>query len=100
MDEFFESSWRGWQSLKLQELPTARRSELHGRFARLRPVVEAGWEMVLLMGILASTSPSEDAELHEHERWALRRDAFRQACGQPQETLFAALESARDAWLA
>jgi hypothetical protein len=27
MEEFFESSWRAWQSLKLQELPAARRSE-------------------------------------------------------------------------
>ena len=100
MDEFFESSWRGWQSLKIQDLPLARRSELHDRFARLRPVVEAGWEMVLLMGILASTAPGQDAALQDHEHWARTRDEFRKACGQPQETLFAALESARDAWLA
>jgi phosphoglycolate phosphatase-like HAD superfamily hydrolase len=100
MDEFFESSWRAWQSLNLQELPAASRSELHDRFARLRPVVEAGWEMVLLMGILASTAPAQDAELQEPERWARTRDVFRKACGQAQETLFPALESARDAWLA
>jgi phosphoglycolate phosphatase-like HAD superfamily hydrolase len=100
MEEFFESSWRAWQSLKLQELPAARRSELHDRFARLRPVVEAGWEMVLLIGILAGTAAAQDVDLEEHERWAMTRDAFRQASGQAQETLFAALESARDAWLA
>ena len=100
MEEFFESSWRGWQSLKIQELPLSRRSELHDRFARLRPVVEAGWEMVLLMGILATTPPTQDAALQDHEHWARTRDAFRRACGQPQETLFAALEGARDAWVA
>ena len=100
MEEFFESSWRAWQSLKIEEVPAGRRSELHDRFARLRPVVEAGWEMVLLIGILASTAPAEDAELEEHERWVRARDAFRTTCGQAQETLFAALERARDAWLA
>src|SRR5215470_13306424 len=80
MEEFFESSWRAWQSLKIQEVPGGRRSELHDRFARLRPVVEAGWEMVLLIGILASASPADDAELQEHERWVSVRDAFRKAC--------------------
>ncbi len=98
MDEFFESAWRAWQSLKLDELPAARRSELQARFARLRPIVESGWEMALLPGVLAATDAAQDPELEDAERWAKVRDGRIRGHGLAQDTLARALDTARDAW--
>lgn len=98
MDEFFESAWRAWQSLKVDELPASRRGELRARFARLRPIVEAGWEMALLPGILAATDMAHDAELEDNGRWAQVRDAYISGHGLAPEALARALDTARDAW--
>ncbi len=98
MDEFFESAWRAWQSLKVDELPASRRSELQARFARLRPIVESGWEMALLPGVLARTHAAQDPELEDAERWAKVRDGRIRGHGLAQDTLAHALDTARDAW--
>jgi phosphoglycolate phosphatase-like HAD superfamily hydrolase len=100
MNEFFETSWRAWQSLKLVELPLSRKEELHARFARLRPVVESGWEMALLPGLLAATDPARDGDLEDGARWAEARDAHVRRHGLTRDRLAHALDSARDAWRA
>ena len=98
MDEFFESAARAWESLKVYELPAPRRSELQARFARLRPVVESGWEMALLPGILATTDAAQDLELHDNACWTTVRDAHISRYGLGQDALARALDTARDAW--
>jgi phosphoglycolate phosphatase-like HAD superfamily hydrolase len=97
--EFFESSWRAWQRLGAPPLPAARREELAARFARLRPVVEAGWEMAMLPALLAARDPARDPELEDEARWAATRDGFVREHGVTSRQLADALDAARDAWL-
>ncbi len=98
MEEFFESAWRAWQRLDGDRLPVARRGELGARFAKLRPVVEAGWEMALLPALLATTDSSRDAELADAARWPAIRDAWVRDQSIAPQRLADALDAARDAW--
>ncbi len=65
IDEMAESSWRALAEVTGRELPAARRAELQQRFATLRPVVESGWEMVALVGVLSERASATDAALHD-----------------------------------
>lgn len=96
MDEFFESAWRAWHSLTVDELPASRRAGLQARFARLRPIVESGWEMALLSGVLATTDAAHDTELGDNGRWAEVRDAYIRGHGLAPDALARALDTARD----
>ena len=98
MEEFFESAWRAWQSVGGDPLPAARRDELEVRFAKLRPVVEAGWEMALLPALLATTDASRDTELADDARWPAIRDAWMRDRRLRREPLADALDAARDTW--
>jgi phosphoglycolate phosphatase-like HAD superfamily hydrolase len=100
MAEFFESSWRAWERLPVAPLLAARREELRARFARLRPVVEAGWEMALLPAALAGRDPARDADLEDGARWAEVRDACLRGHSLAPRQLADALDTARDAWCA
>ena len=97
--EFFESSWRAWHRLGSAPLPEARREELAARFARMRPAVEAGWEMAMLPALLTGRDPVRDAELEDEGRWAEARDAFVREHGLTPARLADALDAARDGWL-
>jgi phosphoglycolate phosphatase-like HAD superfamily hydrolase len=98
MEEFFETAWRAWQSLDGDRLPMVRRGELGARFAKLRPVVEAGWEMALLPALLATTDSARDAELASAARWPAIRDAWVRERGLAPQRLADALDEARDVW--
>src|SRR5688500_9258515 len=87
MDEFVETSSRTLAEVTGQPLPESRRAELHARFAALRPIVESGWEMAVLLGALAEGAPSDDAALREPQRWADARDAYLRAHALPQATV-------------
>lgn len=100
MAEFFESAWRAWHNLRVLELPESARSAFQARFARLRPLVESGWEMALLPGVLGTTSDTDDAELLTTDRWPAVRDAQMRRHGLTQDVLAHALDAARDAWRA
>ena len=63
MEEFFETSWRSLADVAGATVPASRRAELAPRFAALRPVVESGWEMVVLLGVLAERESTEDGAL-------------------------------------
>jgi len=74
MPEYFESSLRAHR-LSFGETPDpGGREELFGRFKVLRPAVETGWEMVVLVDMLTERDPSGDRELRE--RWASVRDGW------------------------
>jgi phosphoglycolate phosphatase-like HAD superfamily hydrolase len=104
MDEFFESSRRALADLTRREASTA----LRDRFAALRPIVESGWEMVALVGVLSESPPEADAALRDPAGWARARDAYVRSHGLDQRRLTIALDEARDramaedapAWLA
>ena len=98
--EFFESSWRAWHRLRVPPLPPARREELAARFERMRPVVEAGWEMAMLPAVLAARDPARDADLEDEARWATVRGDFLDDHRITSRELADALDGARDAWLA
>jgi phosphoglycolate phosphatase-like HAD superfamily hydrolase len=99
MAEFFESAWRAWDRLGRVPLPVARREELHARFAALRPVVEAGWEMTLLPALLAQADASQDTALRDADVWTVARDRFLQACALSPRLLADALDAVRDEWV-
>src|SRR5262245_12595801 len=76
IDEMVESSWRTLAEVTGLDLPLARRPELASRFARLRPAIESGWEMVALLGVLIERPATGDVELRDGKRWAEERDAY------------------------
>ena len=98
MGEFYESSARALADVR--GAPVARSAELQARFAALRPVVESGWEMVVLAGVMAESDGSADAKLREPAGWAAARDSYVRAHGLERLRLTTALDVSRDRWLA
>ena len=99
IDEFVESSWRALAELQGQPPPESRRAELHARFAALRPIVESGWEMAVLPGVLADSPPAGDEALKDGEGWAAARDAYMRAHGLAQPRVAAAFDDVRIRWI-
>src|SRR2546427_166770 len=59
MREYFTAAWRAWRRLR-PSIALNPPSGLFERFARVRPVVESGWEMPLvIMALLAGAAESE-----------------------------------------
>jgi len=98
MGEFFESAARALTEVGGK--PIARSSGLQARFAALRPVVESGWEMVVLVGVLAESDGSGDTALRDGPAWAHARDAYVRAHGFERVRLTEALDTTREEWLA
>src|SRR2546425_502228 len=93
MSEYFWTAWRAWRRLR----PPGARAPPHGlfdRFARVRPVVERGWEMPLL--IMALLSGAGEAEILE--RW--RPEAVLGELGHAHDEVAAVLDGVRDEWIA
>ncbi len=97
MPEYFESSLRARQVAFGRTPDPNRREELFARFSTLRPGVETGWEMVVLVDILAERDPSGDVELRQH--WAAVRDGWVGRKAIEPKKLADALDSVRDAWV-
>ena len=93
MREYFESAWRAYRRLR----PSARPAPplgLFERFRRLRPLVESGWEMpVLIHALLTGASAASLAR-----DW--RPDAWLADLGGAREAVGAALDCVRDEWIA
>ena len=93
MAEYFVAAWRTWRRLRPSVGPDPPRG-LVDRFARVRPVVETGWEMPLvIMALLAGVSEAEILE-----RW--RPNAFLAELGRARDEITAVLDSVRDEWIA
>jgi len=60
MAEYFETAWRAYCQIWQPEDPTLP-TDLKGGFARLRPLVETGWEMPLVMRSLILDIPEKEA---------------------------------------
>lgn len=100
MAEFVETSWRTLAAVQGRNLPEARRAELHVRFAALRPIVESGWEMAVLLGVLADSPASGDAALKDGPRFAESRDAYLRAHDLQQPVVARAFDDVRLRWIA
>ena len=93
MAEYFGSAWRAWRRLRPSVAPDPPPG-LADRFARVRPVVEHGWEMPLL--IMALLSGSTETEILEG--W--RPDALLVELRHSRRELAAVLDGVRDEWIA
>src|SRR5262249_53723604 len=93
MAEYFGSAWRAWRRLRPSVTPDPPPG-LADRFARVRPVVEHGWEMPLL--IMALLSGSTESEILEG--W--RPDALLVELRHSRRELSAVLDGVRDEWIA
>ena len=99
IDEMVESSWRTLARVTKQQLSDVRRSELHARFSALRPAIESGWEMVVLLGVLTERPASGDANLKDGTRWAEVRDAFVRAHQLASAPVASAFDDVRVQWI-
>ena len=93
MQEYFESAWGAYRRLRpaASSRPPAG---LFEQFARLRPIVETGWEMpTLLHAVLGGAGEAEILA-----SW--RPDAWLANLGATRETAAAALDHTRDEWIA
>jgi phosphoglycolate phosphatase-like HAD superfamily hydrolase len=93
MREYFEAAWRAYRRLR-PAVPPEPPADLFARFARLRPLVETGWEMpVLVHALLAGGAPT--ALLRD---W--RPEAWLADLGSVSEAVGGELDRARDEWIA
>jgi phosphoglycolate phosphatase-like HAD superfamily hydrolase len=99
IDEMVESSWRTLVEVTKHELPTARRAELHARFSALRPAIESGWEMVVLLGVLSEKPAADDASLRDGRHWAEVRDAYLKAHALSHAPIATAFDAVRVRWM-
>jgi phosphoglycolate phosphatase-like HAD superfamily hydrolase len=93
MSEYFWTAWRAWRRLRPSVAPDPPHG-LFDRFARVRPVVERGWEMPLV--IMALLSGAREAEILE--RW--RPEALLGELGHARDEVAAVLDGVRDEWIA
>jgi len=92
MAEYFGSAWRAWRRLRPSVAPDPPPG-LAERFAQVRPVVEHGWEMpLLIMALLSGVSETEILE-----RW--RPDALLDKLGHSRREIAAVLDGVRDEWI-
>jgi len=96
--EMVESAWRALKELA----PPAPEltDELRTRFGALRPAIESGWEMVVLLGLLAGRHPSQDAALRHGRAWAEARDAYVASRGLTPSGIARTFDAVRDRWIA
>jgi len=93
MREYFESAWHAYRRLR-PAVPPEPPPGLFERFARLRPLVETGWEMpVLVHALLTHTSRTVLAQDWRPEAWLADLGGAREAVG-------AELDRVRDEWIA
>jgi len=93
MREYFESAWRAYRRLR-PRAPPRPPAGLFARFARLRPLVESGWEMpVLIHALRAGASRASRLRDWRPDAWLADLAATREAVG-------AALDRVRDEWIA
>jgi phosphoglycolate phosphatase-like HAD superfamily hydrolase len=93
MREYFESAWRAYRRLRAS-VPPAPPAGLFESFARLRPLVETGWEMPVLLHALSSGASAAALE----KEWRL--ETWLEDLGATREAAAAALDAVRDEWIA
>jgi phosphoglycolate phosphatase-like HAD superfamily hydrolase len=96
--EYFETAWQAYVAAWPQPLTRARPAAVAERFAALRPLIESGWEMPLLVhALLAGVG---ERALTDRHGWLEAAPALMKAGGVSQEALGRALNKVRDDWFA
>jgi phosphoglycolate phosphatase-like HAD superfamily hydrolase len=90
MREYFGASWRTYE--RLWGAPTVPAEALFPRFARLRPVVETGWEMPVVLRALIGGAAETDLLRHWEAARHLEGGVTREQLGQT-------LDRVRDEWI-
>jgi phosphoglycolate phosphatase-like HAD superfamily hydrolase len=93
--EYFQTAWRAYCQIwaPTNAIPPEGLAE---QFYRLRPVIETGWEMPILVRSLLQNIP--ESELFSH--WAAIAQQQVQAIGLTPGEIAAKLDSIRDHWIA
>src|SRR5262245_13328880 len=96
--EYFESAWQAYVAAWPKPLTTTRPAAVADRFSELRPLIESGWEMPLMVHALLA-GVGEDA-LKAREAWLRAAPGLMKSVGVSAETLGRALNKVRDDWFA
>jgi phosphoglycolate phosphatase-like HAD superfamily hydrolase len=96
--EYFESAWQAYVAAWPRPLTTSRPAAVADRFSTLRPLIESGWEMPLMVHALLAGA-GEDA-LKDRRGWLAAAPGLMKAAGVDAETLGRALNRVRDDWFA
>lgn len=93
--EYFQTAWQAYTRIWTPANSTSP-DQLASRFYKLRPVVETGWEMpVLLRALLMGAS--EDEVL---QQWAAMRQQYIDMEGLDADAVMAQVDGVRDEWIA
>ena len=96
--EYFESAWQAYTATWPQPLTTTRPAAVADRFSALRPLIESGWEMPLLVHALLA---GVDARaLKDRHGWLKAAPGLMKGGGVTAEALGRALNRVRDEWFA
>ncbi|HTO11702.1 MAG TPA: HAD family hydrolase [Candidatus Binatia bacterium] len=97
--EYFETAWQAYVAAWPKPALTASRpGTIAARFSELRPLIESGWEMPLMVHALLA-GVGEDA-LTGREAWLHAAPGLMKTAGVSAETLGRALNKVRDDWFA
>jgi phosphoglycolate phosphatase-like HAD superfamily hydrolase len=96
--EYFEAAWQAYVAAWPRPLTTTRPAAIAERFAALRPLIESGWEMPLMVhALLAGVEPPA---LESRRGWLQAAPALMKGAGVSAEALGRALNQVRDDWFA
>jgi hypothetical protein len=96
--EYFETAWQAYVAAWPAALAVGRPDPIAARFAALRPLIESGWEMPLLVHALVAGV--DDETLKDRHAWLAAAPALLKAGGVTAEALGRALNRVRDEWFA
>src|SRR5215470_19879068 len=97
--EYFETAWQAYVAAWPPPALTAARPEkIAARFSELRPLIESGWEMPLMVHALLA-GVGEEA-LKDRAAWLHAAPGFLKAADVSAEALGRALNKVRDEWFA
>jgi phosphoglycolate phosphatase-like HAD superfamily hydrolase len=96
--EYFESAWQAYVATWPRPLTRARPDAVADRFAALRPLIESGWEMPLM--IHALLAQVDAGALKDRHAWLRAAPALLRSAGVTAEALGRALNRVRDDWFA
>ena len=97
--EYFETAWHAYVAAWPKPALTASRpAAISARFSELRPLIESGWEMPLMVHALLSGVGAET--LKDRGAWLQAAPGLMKPAGVSAEALGRALNTVRDEWFA
>jgi phosphoglycolate phosphatase-like HAD superfamily hydrolase len=96
--EYFETAWQAYVAAWPHPLTRERPGAIAELFGALRPLIESGWEMPLMVHALLAGVDA--GALKDRHGWLRAAPALLQSAGVTAETLGRALNRVRDDWFA